>query len=187
MSPSFDIRVEYRGLVTKVPTFGYAALTPTSGSTFATRSSAWRTTSNLAFRWSKIGLKRDGLRLILFVSGDQFHGSTIVTPRFPKSLTLRVTRARPCSRAVAAMRPSSTLSGCPFSFDCAAINPQRSAIASLMEEFGPETRAATSYRAILEVPVGVCPPRGSQSLLKFLREKLRSDTVGRHRLRQAMR
>jgi outer membrane immunogenic protein len=27
ISPSFDIRAEYRGLVTKVPTFGYSALT----------------------------------------------------------------------------------------------------------------------------------------------------------------
>jgi opacity protein-like surface antigen len=27
ISPSFDIRLEYRGLVTKVPTFGYSALT----------------------------------------------------------------------------------------------------------------------------------------------------------------
>ena len=46
ISPSFDIRAEYRGFVTKVPTFGDSASSPpTSGTTSTTRPLAWLTTS----------------------------------------------------------------------------------------------------------------------------------------------
>ncbi len=46
VSPSFDIRAEYRGWVTKVPTFGDSASSPpTAGTTSPCRPSAWRTTS----------------------------------------------------------------------------------------------------------------------------------------------
>ena len=51
ISPSFDIRAEYRGFVTKVPTFGdHPVHTPTSGTTSSTRRSAWRITSKTGNR-----------------------------------------------------------------------------------------------------------------------------------------
>ena len=45
ISPSFDIRAEYRGLVTKVPTFGDSQFTTNKWYNISTRPSAWRTTS----------------------------------------------------------------------------------------------------------------------------------------------
>ena len=51
ISPSFDIRAEYRGLVTKVPTFGNSPVRRrTSGTTSTIRRSAWRTTSRSRVR-----------------------------------------------------------------------------------------------------------------------------------------
>jgi opacity protein-like surface antigen len=50
ISPSFDIRAEYRGYVTKVPTFNDAlriTLPPTSGTTSTFRRWAWHTTFKL--------------------------------------------------------------------------------------------------------------------------------------------
>ena len=49
ISPSFDIRAEYRGIVTKVPTFGFSQLDTKRGTTSTTRPSAWRITSDRFF------------------------------------------------------------------------------------------------------------------------------------------
>ena len=45
ISPSFDIRAEYRGFVTKVPTFGYSQFDTNKWYNITFRPSAWRTTS----------------------------------------------------------------------------------------------------------------------------------------------
>lgn len=60
----------------------------------------------------------------------QSHGLNRSMPKPSKSLTLRVTMVKSCSRAVAAMNPFATLSGLPFNLHCPASKPHRSAIGS---------------------------------------------------------
>ncbi len=45
ISPSFDIRAEYRGFVTKVPTFGDSQFTTNKWYNIYNPASAWRITS----------------------------------------------------------------------------------------------------------------------------------------------
>jgi len=64
ISPSFDIRAEYRGMITKVPTFDYSVLNTTSGTTSTIRPWAWLTTSSAV---DVAGIKKDGPQAHPFV------------------------------------------------------------------------------------------------------------------------
>ena len=68
------------------------------------------------------------------------HGLNIVTSRPAKSLTLRVTRVRRCSSAVAAIWPSGILRGFPASCRCPSKTPQRSATDRVTGKMRPKKR-----------------------------------------------
>ena len=77
------------------------------------------------------------------------HGLRSVTARPAKSFTLRVTSVRPCSRAVAAIWPSGTLSGRPISCRYPSKVPHRSAMDRVTGRMRRKTGSTNPFQAIV--------------------------------------
>ena len=106
------------------------------------------------------------------------HGLTIAMPKPSKSLTFRVTRARSCSRAVAAIIPSGALRGRPPTRRVPSSFPHRTAIDCVIGKMRPGNRCAkwrasdASRRARRTASRMVANPDSISPMLTTLRNNL---------------
>ena len=94
--------------------------------------SSWITPSRIQMAFAPLRMAAQFERAVPAAGAIRAYSSQglkMLTPRSRKSLTFRVTRIRPCSKAVAAIRPSMTASGAPLRCARAERTAQRSPIA----------------------------------------------------------